>query len=380
MRPVAYCDVDATARSVLHARIGDGSLPAAPVLGDVRDVTLESLPIRRSSHRLSVCAGFPCVGFSTAGRRRGFADPQSELFDQVLRLVDLLRSPVVLLENVAAILSGPGMQRVCRELHANRGYDLRWTVQTGFDVGAPQRRARWFCLATRPGLAWTSHRDAAPPEPQRWWARERGPRAECTTTLSDWYARVGLLGNSVIPQVLRRAFELLVSGYSIRPGRLRLVDHDTAVRQGSAVSVPRAKVAGGNRGGGPTWALHGMVHGRQYALPTALRGVIPTAPYHKGGRAQDPIVLDPAAFRSAVPPSALIRSGLVAAPIRLQAWATPRQSLNPASNHLTGRNQRDLPTQVRFETRTPAAQRECRVSPRFVEWLMGYPPDWTTTH
>lgn len=57
------------------------------------------------------------------------------------------------------------------------------------------------------------------------------------------------------------------------------------------------------------------------------------------------------------------------------AWATPRASITLSARVLTERTQRDLPVQVRFEKGT--RNRHLPVNPQWVEWLMGYGPDWT---
>jgi hypothetical protein len=55
-------------------------------------------------------------------------------------------------------------------------------------------------------------------------------------------------------------------------------------------------------------------------------------------------------------------------------WATPRASALGAYLELTPRGLWDLGTQVRFERGTVG--REGRVSPLWVAWLMGYPPNY----
>ena len=63
-------------------------------------------------------------------------------------------------------------------------------------------------------------------------------------------------------------------------------------------------------------------------------------------------------------------------PVTLWRWATPR-ALNPpkASLNLTKRSKDDLPTQVRFEQHTNPKLKI--VNPIFIEWIMGFPENWT---
>jgi DNA (cytosine-5)-methyltransferase 1 len=52
-----------------------------------------------------LCAGFPCQSFSTAGQRKGFADPRGTLFFEIARVVKSRKPAYFLLENVLGLLS-----------------------------------------------------------------------------------------------------------------------------------------------------------------------------------------------------------------------------------------------------------------------------------
>lgn len=104
--PVAYCDSSVQARRVLQDNVRAGRLPRAPVCKDVRTLDLAWLRAHGVDGQVDMIAGgFPCVGFSTMGLRRGFQDPGSGLFAEVLRLVDLFSCPLLLLENVPNLLN-----------------------------------------------------------------------------------------------------------------------------------------------------------------------------------------------------------------------------------------------------------------------------------
>jgi len=99
--------------------------------------------------------GPPCQGFSSAGRRR-HDDPRNKLFSSYLRLVRLLKPKAVLIENVRGFTSD-------FETGANYASKLRAALAIDYDVydalldlsefGVPQRRTRYFVLATRRSLA-----------------------------------------------------------------------------------------------------------------------------------------------------------------------------------------------------------------------------------
>jgi DNA (cytosine-5)-methyltransferase 1 len=114
--------------------------PTQPNLGDLTTVDWNRVdPVD------IMCAGFPCQPFSHAGKREGENDDRA-IFAYIADAVSVLRPGIVVLENVAGILTlgGPGVVGTLTGL----GYDLRWGLVRASDAGAPHRRARWFCVAT----------------------------------------------------------------------------------------------------------------------------------------------------------------------------------------------------------------------------------------
>jgi len=113
--------------------------PGVPNLGDLTKVDWDQVePVD------IMCAGFPCQPFSHAGKRLG-GDDERAIFAYIADAVGVLRPGIVVLENVAGLLTlgGPGVVGTL----AGLGYDLRWGVVRASDAGAPHRRARWFCIA-----------------------------------------------------------------------------------------------------------------------------------------------------------------------------------------------------------------------------------------
>ena len=96
-----------------------------------------------------ITAGLPCQPVSSSGSRRGDKD-ERWLFDNLAQM--LLRSderPLILLENVPALLSHPfrGMLRRWHFLMGQMGYRIVQTMVAACEVGAPHRRQRWFAIA-----------------------------------------------------------------------------------------------------------------------------------------------------------------------------------------------------------------------------------------
>jgi DNA (cytosine-5)-methyltransferase 1 len=141
VRPIAYCECDRYAQSVLLSRMSEGRLPVAPIWDDVR--TLSGNDFQGVVD--IIFGGFPCQDISSAGRGTGLEGERSGLFFEIMRLADEIKPEFIFLENVSAIRTR-GLDRVGKELAA-RGYDCRWGMLSAFDVGAPHKRERWFCLA-----------------------------------------------------------------------------------------------------------------------------------------------------------------------------------------------------------------------------------------
>lgn len=95
-----------------------------------------------------ICGGFPCQGFSNAGKREGLNDGRSGLWWEMHRIISELQPRVAVLENVPGLLVR-GIEEVLGSL-AEIGYDAEWCVipaggAGGF--GAPHQRKRLFIVA-----------------------------------------------------------------------------------------------------------------------------------------------------------------------------------------------------------------------------------------
>ena len=88
--------------------------------------------------------GYPCQPFSHAGNRKGTTD-ERHLWPYVADAVSALRPSLVILENVSGHLS-LGMGDVLGDLAA-LGYDATWGVVRASDAGACHQRARVFIVA-----------------------------------------------------------------------------------------------------------------------------------------------------------------------------------------------------------------------------------------
>ena len=369
--PVAYCDVAPESIANLERNMKLGNIPRAPISTDVRQLDRRWLAANSKGRApKAVVAGFPCVGFSSMGRRKGFSDQQSSLFAEVLRIVDEFRVPLVFLENVPNILN-LGMQAVVRELARKRGFELRWCVLGASDVGAPHKRRRWFCLCVRPGFQFKASGMAY--RPFRWdvpYDPARRMRCVSDAQRKDDSLRMGLMGNSVVPDAVRMAFFFLASMFDkdARPDAREL---SFAALGGALATLPASTV----RAHGWPRCGAALPNGRVLVAqpPTEANKYVLSKRAHSATR----IVLVPSAFRPTKPPSKLLALPVLKSPKTMAYWSTPRHGITSTTNYITERTAKDLQTQVRFEKATPDSLRGCSVHPGFTEWLMGYPRDWT---
>ncbi|TYL50057.1 DNA (cytosine-5-)-methyltransferase [Nocardioides sp. BGMRC 2183] len=147
MRTVWQCEIKDFCQDVLKHR-----WPDVPKATDIREVKASDIP-----DATVWAGGFPCQDVSLArmGPRSGLRGKQSGLFYEFARLLGEARPPVVILENVAGLLSsheGRDFAVVVRTL-ADLGYGVAWRVLDSRYFGVPQSRTRVFIVGTLGGPA-----------------------------------------------------------------------------------------------------------------------------------------------------------------------------------------------------------------------------------
>jgi DNA (cytosine-5)-methyltransferase 1 len=139
-----YAEVEPAACNVLAAHY-----PEVPNLGDVTRIDWTQVePVD------AITAGYPCQPFSHAGKRKGKND-ERHLWPYVRDAIGALGPSHIVLENVAGHLS-MGLADVIGDL-AGLGYDARWGVVRAADAGAPHQRARVFIVANPNRAGWRQH-------------------------------------------------------------------------------------------------------------------------------------------------------------------------------------------------------------------------------
>lgn len=117
------------------------------VLGNLNDIDVNTIP----KHNL-LCAGFPCQGFSIAGKREGFNDPRSNVFWKILEIIRHHNPSIVLLENVKNLKTHDGgktFDTISSSL-SELGYHMKWKVlDTAKITHVPHHRERIYIVAFR---------------------------------------------------------------------------------------------------------------------------------------------------------------------------------------------------------------------------------------
>jgi DNA (cytosine-5)-methyltransferase 1 len=220
VKPVAYCENDRYAIAVLLSQLAKGNLPVAPVWDDIR--TLKGDELRDID---IIYGGFPCQDVSVAGTRVGLYGLRTGLFREAIRLVRECKPQFVFLENV------PGIRKyvpsVRQELEA-LGYDCRDGFLSAMEVGAKQKRNRWWLLANAKSERSSINGDGTKgregeeqkircqeadrhhsPKPQGSWENRADRLFRDTYGISNGVDRLRAVGNAVVPMQAREAFKRL---------------------------------------------------------------------------------------------------------------------------------------------------------------------------
>lgn len=97
-----------------------------------------------------IIGGPPCQGFSIAGRigRSFIEDERNGLFKEFVRIVDLVRPKLFVMENVAALKThnkGNTIKEIVKSFE-NLGYEVKEEVLNSVNYGVPQERRRIFIV------------------------------------------------------------------------------------------------------------------------------------------------------------------------------------------------------------------------------------------
>jgi site-specific DNA-cytosine methylase len=323
-RVVAYCDVWDASRAQLQKLMTRGLIDTAPIFEDViklKGTDLKTPPV-------VITAGFPCQDASCSNPKgRGIFGPRTGLFFEIMRLVDELPSvKCIMLENSECILrEGRGFDRLLKELLKRRFNVSMGVFGTWEELGCPHERKRWICLATRDGFVM--------PRPieikfRKWsLSKEPCPRV-LGGSVDEKYAaikRCKMLGNSVVPQQITMAVSQLID----------------AALDSSVTSV----------------CEKGNIRKSNFVVTTKGCKSYDRVRPNEGGRDYN------------------LHVGI----FKFKRWATPMHThWTDGFDPKIHRNAQMLCVQLFNEKSSPVQSDNRHVNPCFVEYMMGFPKDWTS--
>lgn len=314
-KTIGYCDIEMSCRDVINNNINRGLLQKAMIYNDIRDIDQKLLLQMRPT---LITAGFPCTDISSANPYgKGLKGKRSGLFHEIVRIVDECPSiKYVFMENSPRIID-KGFRDIRNEM-VKRGFQIKYTLISAKDVGALHKRLRWYCLCYRD----SSDLKLVPNEiiskyPWRKTRVSKIVRINSPYEKTRCLIRCKMLGNSIVPQCARYAWNLLV-----------------------------------------TDALHGDCIRQRVDFISPLRVA----------KKQNLVFSDGVNTSYA------------------DYWATPCQSLWHNYTHLNKRGIKVLSSQLFYSTDSLIEEADKRQvynkyfsNPVFVEYLMGYPTNWTKT-
>lgn len=102
-----------------------------------------------------IIAGPPCQGFSMCGKRK-IGDKRNELFNEVVRAVNIIKPKIVIIENVVGLLSmknvdGDNVKDLIKKEFNEIGYQVEHKILDASQHGVPQKRKRVIFIASKIG-------------------------------------------------------------------------------------------------------------------------------------------------------------------------------------------------------------------------------------
>jgi DNA (cytosine-5)-methyltransferase 1 len=159
LKVVAFSENNAKAVATHKSAWPDSKWLGETVKGDISKIPDEELTPYRDKIFM-VFAGFPCQGFSNAGKK-DVNDPRNRMFYQFLRVAEVVRPQWIMGENVAGLLTKKtddgqsSVIDVIRAQFAEVGYPIVFNVFDMSNVGVSQSRKRLVLVGNRLSIPFT---------------------------------------------------------------------------------------------------------------------------------------------------------------------------------------------------------------------------------
>ena len=151
---VCYSEKEEKFRQVHELNFDNCTLLGSPD-GNIIKTTKEEILNYKDQNIDLVFAGFPCQGFSNAGKKLP-DDPRNTLFREFLRVTRLLKPKYIIGENVKGLLSrktasGESYIDVIKQEFQKLGYTITSDVMKAHEYGVPQKRERLIIVGVLDG-------------------------------------------------------------------------------------------------------------------------------------------------------------------------------------------------------------------------------------
>nr|QFG74454.1 MAG: C-5 cytosine-specific DNA methylase [Megaviridae environmental sample] len=154
LKLVAYSEKEEKFRQVHELNFDNCTLLGSPD-GNIIKTTKEEILNYKDQNIDLVFAGFPCQGFSNAGKKLP-DDPRNTLFREFLRVTRLLKPKYIIGENVKGLLSrktasGELYIDIIEQEFEKLDYIINYEVMKAHEYGVPQKRERLIIVGVLDG-------------------------------------------------------------------------------------------------------------------------------------------------------------------------------------------------------------------------------------
>jgi DNA (cytosine-5)-methyltransferase 1 len=134
------------------------------IIDDIKNIYECPNDINMDNREKVLFGGPPCQGFSYSNQRtRNKDNPSNWLFDEFLRVVEMIEPEWVVFENVCGFIGTENKMFLNNliTLFEKQKYTPSWFILDAQDYGVPQRRSRFFLLTSRNGYKFTAPKTIA---------------------------------------------------------------------------------------------------------------------------------------------------------------------------------------------------------------------------
>lgn len=212
-KTIAFCEIESVCHKILNRHY-----PGIKIYDDVTKITKQDLENQKID---IITGGFPCQDLSIAGKMAGLNGKRSGLFYEMLRITEFTKPKYILFENTPELIRNKNYFGIFTQELRLRGYEYRAFLLRADFKGHKRQRAyilanaaevRPVCVERIFTLTADVTQQNAPAEiipiyHRYLWRKKNGyendlPDIRKDDGVSSGLHRVGMLGNSVVPELV----------------------------------------------------------------------------------------------------------------------------------------------------------------------------------